>query len=345
MSRKRNEISHLRGLLYLVLCLLVLVHVLGTLGYDYLTDGRYTWFDCFYMTFVTISTIGFGEIIDMAGNQPARVLTVFLAMLGTGTLSMLFSIVTVIVLESDLNGTLKRKRMEKSFAKLKGHYILCGLGRVGRNVAHELEITGHAFVAIDENIAPLEEYREKSTGLLYLHGDAGDDDVLRTAGFNQAAGLFAVTGDDSRNLMIVITAKQLRPELRVVARCHEVRNIEKMKKAGADAIVSPDFTGAMRIATAMIRPHVASFMDEMLRTDGDWRVEQVVVPPNFIPSTIGEIGMRGDGFIVISVRHAGGDWQFNPAETHILKAGDMVMVMAGADGRLILENRFSHAVR
>ena len=345
MSKSRNEISHLRGLLYLVLCLLVVVHIFGTLGYDYLTDGRYSWFDCFYMTFVTISTIGFGEIIDMSGNQPGRVLTVFLAMTGTGTLSLLFSIVTVIVLESDLNGTLKRKRMEKSLAKLKGHYILCGLGRVGRNVAHEMEITGHAFVAIDENTVPLEEYKEKSPDLLYLHGDAGDDDVLRTAGFDHATGLFAVTGDDSRNLMVVLTAKQLRPEMRVVARCHEVRNIEKMKKAGADAIVSPDFTGAMRIASAMIRPHVASFMDEMLRTDGDWRIEQVVVPSNFKPTTIGEIGMRGEGFIMIAVRGPGSDWQFNPAETYILKAGDIVMVMAGADGRLILESRFSERVR
>ena len=145
-------------------------------------------------------------------------------------LSMAFSIVTVIVLESDINGTLKRKRMEKSIKKLKDHYILCGLGRVGRNVANELIATDRPFVAIDAKVQSLDEYKEKEPGLLYLQGDASDDDVLRQADLENAAGLFAVTGDDSMNLMIVITAKQLRPEMRVVARCHEVRNIEKMQR-------------------------------------------------------------------------------------------------------------------
>ena len=254
MARSRTEVGHLFRLLYLAIGGLVLVSLLGTAGFDLLTDGRYPLFDSFYMTFVTISTIGFGEIIDMSNNMPARVLTVTVAIFGTGMLSMAFSIVTVIVLESDINGTLKRKRMEKAIKKLKDHYILCGLSRVGRNVAHELIATERQFVAIDANLQVLDDFREREPGLLYLHGDGSDDDILRRADLLDAAGLFAVTGDDSMNLMIVITAKQLRPHMRVVARCHEVRNIEKMKKAGADAIVSPDFTGGLRIASACCAP-------------------------------------------------------------------------------------------
>jgi voltage-gated potassium channel len=184
-----------------------------------LTEGKYSWFDCFYMTFITVATIGFGEIIDMSSNQPARILTVVIGILGAGNLSLLFSVVTVALLETDLNGTLRRKRMEKAIKKLKGHYILCGFGRVGRNIAHELEATNRHFVAIDEELHLLEEYKEKNPGLLYLHGDASDDDMLLAADLEDAKGLFAVTGDDSRNLMIVITAKQLKPALRVVARC------------------------------------------------------------------------------------------------------------------------------
>ena len=141
MAKSRSEVGYLFRLLFLALGGLALVSLLGTAGYDLLTDGRYPLFDSFYMTFVTISTIGFGEIIDMSNNTPARILTVTLAVFGTGMLSMAFSIVTVIVLESDINGTLKRKRMEKSIKKLKDHYILCGLGRVGRNVANELIAT------------------------------------------------------------------------------------------------------------------------------------------------------------------------------------------------------------
>lgn len=337
MPRKRTEIGHLFRLLYLALGGLALVSLVGTVGYDLLTDGRYPLFDSFYMTFVTISTIGFGEIIDMSNNIPARVLTVSLAALGTGMLSMAFSIVTVIVLESDINGTLRRKRMEKAIKKLRDHYILCGIGRVGRNVASELIATDRSFVAIDANVQVLDEYKEKEPGLLFLHGDASDDDVLRQADLAHAAGLFAVTGDDSMNLMIVITAKQLRPEMRVVARCHEVRNIEKMKKAGADAIVSPDFTGGMRIASAMLRPHVASFMDEMLKTDGNFRIEEALVPEGFSPVALGKLDMRGSHCLPIAIRLASGAWAFNPAQDVLVEAGCLLMVMADAEGRRALD--------
>jgi voltage-gated potassium channel len=288
------------------------VHVFGTVGYMLLTDGKYSWFDCFYMTFITVATIGFGEIIDMTSNQPARILTVVIGILGAGNLSMLFSVVTVALLETDLNGTLKRKRMEKQIRKLKGHYILCGFGRVGRNVAHELASTNRHFVAIDEDNLILQEHKEKNPGLLYLHGDASDDDTLLAADLENAKGVFAVTGDDSRNLMIVITAKQLKPEVRVVARCHETRNMEKMRKAGADAIVSPDFTGGMRIASAMIRPHVVSFLDEMLKSQNNLRVEEIPVPAGFIPKPIASLRLRSTNYVLLAARERNGTWQFNP---------------------------------
>lgn len=334
MLKARNtDISHLRGLLFLVLSGLALVHLIGTVGYQILTNGEHPWFDSFYMTFITVSTIGFGEVFDMSNNYPARILTVGLGMLGAGTLSMMFSIVTVLFLESDLNGTLKRKRMKKSIAKLEGHYILCGLGRVGCNVARELETTHRAYVAIDEDIKTLHEYHEKTPALLSLHGDASDDDILLEAGIHRAAGIFAVTGDDSMNLMIVITAKQLRPDIRVVARAHEVRNIDKLKKAGADSIVSPDFTGGMRIASAMIRPHVVSFLEQMLRAEGDFRVEEIPIPNTFQRRSIGAITARNDHYILIAVRLNDGQTVFNPDALLELEQGQILIVMAGASGR------------
>ena len=173
-----TQTGYIVRLLYFAIFGMVAVHIFGTVGYMLLTDGKYSWFDCFYMTFITVATIGFGEIIDMTSNQPARILTVVIGILGAGNLSMLFSVVTVALLETDLNGTLQRKRMEKQIKKLKGHYLLCGFGRVGRNIAHELTSTNRHFVAIDEERAILEEYKEKNPGLLYLHGDASDDDNL-----------------------------------------------------------------------------------------------------------------------------------------------------------------------
>ena len=234
--------------------------------------------------------------------------------------------------------------MEKAITRLKGHYILCGFGRVGRNIAHELDATNRHFVAIDEVRDKLQDYRDKNPGTLYLHGDASDDDVLLAAGIEEAKGIFAITEDDSRNLMIVITAKQLKPTIRVVARCSEQRNTEKMKKAGADAIVSPDFTGGMRIASAMIRPHVVSFLDEMLKSERNLRIEEVPVPAGFIPKPIGRLELRSENYVVLAARERNGDWRFNPDREYLLKPGFTLIAMANPVGRLEIEQQLIEAL-
>jgi len=332
-----SQIGYIVRLLWLALGFLVAVHIFGTIGYMWLTEGKYSWFDAFYMTFITVATIGFGEIIDMSSNQPARILTVIIGILGAGNLSMLFSIVTVALLETDLNGSLRRRRMEKAITKLRGHYVLCGFGRVGRNIAHELEATNRHFVAIDEERDKLQDYRDKNPGMLYLHGDASDDDMLLAAGLEDAKGLFAITEDDSRNLMIIITAKQLKPTIRIVARCQETRNSEKMRKAGADAIVSPDFTGGMRIASAMIRPHVVSFLDEMLKSEKNLRIEEIPIPAAFIPKPIGSLKLRSANYVLLSLSEPNGNWQFNPDKEFLLKPGFTLIAMASALGRQEIE--------
>lgn len=332
-----SPISQILRLLYGALTALCGVLVLGTIGYHLLMDGRYSWFDCFYMTFITVATIGFGEILDMSNNTPARAFTVLIGILGAGTLSFLFSTVTVALVETDLNGTLRRRRMEKLIMKLSGHFIICGYGRVGRNVGRELDATNRHFVAIDERLEILAAQKEKNPGLLYLHGDASDDDVLLNANIADAHGIFAVTGDDSRNLMLIITAKQLNPAVRVVARCGEVRNVEKMRKAGADAIVSPDFTGGMRIASAMVRPHVVSFLDEMLKSEKRLRVEEVLVPQHFAPKPLSSLKLRSTDYVLLAVREQT-EWIFNPPMNYELRAGYTLIAMASPHGRLELEN-------
>jgi voltage-gated potassium channel len=314
----------------------VLIHVVGTFGYKMIGGAQTTWLNSFYMTFITVTTIGYGEVVDLSGHPWGRVFTVCIAFTGIGTMTYMFSTVTAIILESDFNQTLKRKRMDKAISRLKGHYIICGIGRVGSNVATELSKTGRTFVVVEEAEQVLAAFTEFHPESCHLHGDAADDDILREAGIATAAGVFAVTGDDSRNIVISLSAKQLNPRVRVVARVHDVKNTDKARRAGADEIVSPDFTGGMRIASAMIRPHVVSFMDQMLRRDDGLRVEEIAVPADFAPRPLGSLGLQSREFLLMAT-HRGGQWQFNPGEDQQIEPGDTLVLMTNAAGRKQVE--------
>ena len=182
--------------------------------------------------------------------------------------------------------------MQKSIAALRRHYIICGIGRVGTNVAHELEVTGRPYVVIESAKEAIERYLEKYPNTLWNHADSGEDNALIEAGIEHAEGVFAVTGDDSKNLVITLSAKLLNPAARVVARCHDINYKDKISKVGADDIVSPDFTGGMRIVSSMVRPKVVSFLDEMLFADNALRVEEVHIPKGTPASTIGELKLN-----------------------------------------------------
>ena len=314
---------------------MVLVMLTGTVGY-HIIGPHYSWIDCFYMTFITVATIGYGEIVDLSHSPNGRLFTVFIAISGIGTLTYMLSTVTAFILEGDINEAWRRKRMQNKITKLKDHYIVCGIGRVGSNVAHELAMTGRHSVIVDTNLAHLESYLSSHPEQLYLHGDCTDNDILFAAGIERACGVFAVASDDSLNLVISLSAKQLNPVLRVVARCHDVKNVEKTRRAGADEIVSPDFTGGLRIVSAMVRPHVVSFLDEMIKSDENLRMEEIVVPPGFSGKLLSMFNLASRDCILLAVRQDG-KWVFNPTMQHIVQEGDVLMVMTTPHGRVRLE--------
>lgn len=327
--------AHFSGFMY-GLALLLLVHLVGTLGYMYIGRPSATWIDSFYMTFITVATIGFGETVDLSTHPMGRLFTVFIAVVGIATMSYLFSSFVALLLESDLNAALRKKRMEKTIAKLTGHYIVCGIGRVGSNVASELIKTQRALVVIENDREALNHWLELHPNTPHLHADAADDESLRRAGVMVAAGVFAVTGDDSHNLMVSMSVKLLNSKARVVARLHDIRNANKAHRAGADEIVSPDFTGGMRIASAMVRPHVVNFMDQMLRSDDELRVEEVVVPAGFQDTPLSELIPKSRDYILLAT-HEQGHWVFNPADDHLIKAGAALVLMTSPAGRARLE--------
>ena len=316
---------------YIAVAFLAAAVAFGTAGFHYGASPQPGWNDSLYMTLITISTVGYGEIVPL-DTFAERMFAGTLAISGFGVITFLFTSLSVFFLEADLDETLRRRRMEKAIGKMRGHYIICGFGRVGRNVAGELTATQRPFVAIDSDAARLLSQPEHFPDLQHLVGDASDDDLLLAAGIEDAAGVFAVTGDDSRNLMIALSAKQLNPKVRVVARCHEVRNMPKLRKAGADAIVSPDFTGGMRMASAMVRPQVATFLEEMLRSELNLRIEEVPVPEGGQVRPLGEVKRRGEHFVIMAVRVADA-WEFNPADDYLLAPGQIVIAMASPQGR------------
>ena len=309
----------------------------GMIGYKAMGGDAVSWLDALYMTFLMVATIGYGAGIEVFHHPYIEVFTMVISFSGIAVVTYFFSAVTSLVLASDFDKTMRRRRMDKTIKKLHGHYIICGFGRVGHNVADELTATHREFIAIDEKEPELDAFIEKNPGLIYLHGDASDDDLMNEANIAGAKGVFAVTGDDSRNLMISLTARQLAPQIRVVARCNDIRNSEKMRKAGADAIVSPNFTGGMRIASAMIRPHVVSFLDEMLRSERHLRVEEIPIPSDFSTCALSELNLkRSDDYLLLAVR-TGEQWVFNPHPDQQLKAGNTIVAMASPKGRLELE--------
>ena len=318
------------------LLMFVAVMVVGSAGFWIVSDYKASVLDAVYMTFITVATIGFGETIDLTHSPGGRVFLMIIATIGIATVTYATSKLTAFIVEGDLNEALRRRRMQDRIDKLDRHYIVCGIGRVGTNVAHELEVTDRAYVAIEDAPGAIDTFGEKYPKALVLHGDSSDDEMLQRAGIARAAGLFAVTGDDSKNLLITLSAKQLNPDLRVVARCHEVRNMDKIKRVGADAIVSPDFTGGMRIASSMVRPGVVNFLDEMLRSDNRLRVEEIDIPAGFGERPLGDLVKASRDYILLAARNKD-QWQFNPQPEFIVAPGTTLVVMVNPEGRGLLE--------
>jgi voltage-gated potassium channel len=312
------------------------VHVVGTLGYLQISGWRAAPMDALYMTFITVATIGYGEVIDLSNGPLPRLFTMGVGFFGIGGSWYLFSTFTAFILETNLNQAYRRRRMERTIAALSGHYIICGIGRVGSYVADELLKTQRPFVVIDTNAENLQAHEERTGHRDQLHGDAADDELLLRAGVARAAGVFAVTGDDSKNLVVSLSTKQLNPAARVVARVHDRRNVDKTRRAGADEIVSPDFTGGLRIASAMLRPHAVNLMDMMLHTADNLRVEEVLVPHASQVQSVEALGRRQE-WLLVAIRDAQSRWNFNPAPETRISAGDTIVAIVSPDGRRLLE--------
>ena len=316
--------------LFLGVVLLVLWTLVGTIGFTFI-EG-WSLFDSFYMTILTISTVGYGEVHPLTG--PGRIFTSLLIVLGISTAVYTFTRLGQVVLEGELQGVLGRKRMKKEVAKLKDHYIVCGFGRIGKSVADGLQAEGYP-VCVLENDHELEGDLQDS-GHLYLIGDATDESVLQSAGLDQAKAVLALLASDADNLFLTITAKELSPSVMVIARAFEDKVEPRLKHGGADKVISPYQSACARVLQAAIRPAVVEFLELAThREHMHLGLEEIRVCENSLLSggSLAEGQVRAHyGVIVVAIKQDDGKMEFNPPASHTIHAGDTLVVIGkGAD--------------
>jgi voltage-gated potassium channel len=298
--------------------------LIGMAGYHRL-EG-WSAFDALYMTVITVATVGYGETHPL--SPAGRIFTIALILMGVGVLTYGVTAATAFVVEGTLANLIGRRKMEAELRKLCDHVILCGAGETGRHIAEELSKTRVPFVVIDKDGDRITSL-EKIGPLLAVAGDATQDDILLRARILQARGLIAALPQDRDNVFVVLTARALNPNLRIVSKASGMESRPKLAKAGADATVSTSAIGAMRMASELIRPTVVSFLDTMLRADGgNVRIEEVTLPPRstLVGRTLREAAIyEQTGLLVIAIGK-GRTYECNPSPECRLQEGDGLIV-------------------
>lgn len=319
--------------------LLAVVTVVGTLGYHALGHGGWTYGECLYMTIITLSTVGFGELPGMADAWGARTWTVMIILFGSGNLVYFLSAITAFVIEGDIGGAWKRSRMQQRIDAMQGHIIVCGLGSTGRHVISELKSTKTPFVAIDHDLAHLEAVAADFGDFPRLVGDVTDDHLLEAAGIRRASGVVICLHDDPESLFVTLSARSLNDKARIISKADDPRNAEKLRRAGANSVVLPSSIGGMRLASELLRPTVVSFLDEMLKDKkNNYRISQVTVPARsrIVGETLATARLREHG-LVVAVKAADGAYTYNPPAEFRIEAGMDLVMLARAEDLAMLQ--------
>lgn len=304
--------------------LLLLVVAAGTVGFHFI-EG-WPWFDGFYMVVTTLTTIGYQEVHPL--SHAGRVFNVFVILAGVSLLLLGVGALSQALLEFELQSFFGRRRMERDIGRLDDHYIICGMGRVGRSVARELARRPARFVILENSESKLQRYSGEKW--LVVNGDATQEQTLRQAQIERARGLIAATTTDATNLYIVLTARGLNPHLKIIARASEDGAEKHLLTAGADAVVSPYSFAGHRIAQSLLRPHVVSFLDAATTHLGiDLEIGEIQINGKsiFAGKTIESSRIRQDrGVIILAIKRQQG-MRFNPAPDERIEAEDFLIAM------------------
>jgi voltage-gated potassium channel len=324
------------------LALMAGVLLLGTLGYVLLT-GRPVW-ECFYATAITVTTLGYEDVLNVRASPVTAFYTVALLFLGMGLLTYVVSAATAYVVEGDLDQALRRRRMEKRIAELNGHYIVCGVGETGLRAVGELLTTGRQVAAVDRDPERIQRLRVEFPDAPHLQADASEDSVLLAAGIERARGLIATLSDDRDNAFVTLGARRLAPGIRIVARAVEARTAPKLMAAGADSVVSPNHIGGLRMASELIRPGTVNFLDTMLRGPGAAvRFEDMLISESsdLAGKTLAQANLTAEAeALIVAVREPGAEkFRYGPPAGTRLVSGMTLVILGRSEDVLKMYDR------
>lgn len=307
------------------------VLVVGVVGYRTLQPDT-SWLDALYMAVITLTTVGFTEVVEP--SQAVRVFTIVLIVSGLGVAAVFATTAAGLLIEGYLGHIFWKRRMERQASRLKDHYIVCGCGETALHAVEELKAVRRGVVVVADpegGEEGLEALRARLHDVPLIVGDPSDDRLLEKAGLTQAAGLLAATESDKDNLVITLTARQSKPSLRIIAQATRSEMDAKLRRAGADVVVSPSLIGGLRMASVLIRPTVVSFLDQMLRdTNKNLRVGEVAIPsgsPLLEKPLVEAAPLEGTRALLLALKDAAGGWTYNPPPDTQLREGATLILM------------------
>lgn len=326
---KRDEDLELRGYKKTILALVLLGIILagGTLGYAYIEEGV-GFFDAFYMTVITITTVGFSEVSGI--SEDSRPLTIALIFFGFGLISYVVFSISQFVVEGEVSRILGRRKLDKKLASLKNHIIVCGYGKIGQVISEYLRNYNQSFVVVEKDEIWGEELREN--GNLFVMGDATSDEVLETAGIHKAKKLIAATDTDATNVFIVLTAKELNPDIEIHSRAYAKEAEKRLARAGADRVVYPDNIGGFRMAMGALRPTFTNFVDVVTRSyeEGQIAVDELRIQGSctLVNKSLMETQIRQKyNLIILAIRKVDGSFRFNPDKDTMIYENDTLIAI------------------
>lgn len=329
-GRLEHVLTALRRLKYALSLMLVAI-LFGILGYRFIE--HVSWFDAYYMSLVTLSTVGFGEVIPL--SYMGRVFTSFLILFNIGFFAFAVSTVTSIFADNDIHAFFRDFRMMQRIQQLRKHTIICGFGRHAIEVCKELSRQKMPFVVVEMDQEKVEQL-QRDTDYLFLQGDATLDEVLADAGVERASALVLTLPVDANNLFIVLSARQLNPEIKIISRLNSAEDELKLRRAGANHVVMPEKIGGFYMATLINKPDLVEFYSLVSNMGASQIVfEEIPVAklkPQYREKSIAEGGLQIDTHIpIIGIKHADGHYQVNPTPDTVLQKDMQIIVIGEAE--------------